>query len=119
MEVGQNVDWELIAKLVKEYDQRLESIGPVNLEAIQEYDELEERYNFLEKQNNDLTQSKAELIDVIGKINETTRKLFAQTFEKVRINFCEMFVEMFGGGTAKLIITGEEILDWYRTASAV
>lgn len=107
VEVGQNVDWELIAKLVKEYDQRLESIGPVNLEAIQEYDELEERYNFLEKQNNDLTQSKAELIDVIGKINETTRKLFAQTFEKVRINFCEMFVEMFGGGTANLVLVDE------------
>ena len=101
------IDWGLIERLVKEFDQRLETIGPVNLEAIQEYDELEERYNFLEKQNTDLTQSKAELIDVIGKINETTRKMFAQTFEQVRINFSEMFIEMFGGGTANLVLVDE------------
>ena len=70
-------------------------------------DELEERYNFLEKQNNDLMQSKAELMDVIGKINETTRKLFAQTFEQVRVNFAEMFVELFGGGSANLVLVDE------------
>ena len=104
---GRPIDWELIERLVKEFDQRLETIGPVNLEAIQEYDELEERYNFLEKQNNDLMQSKAELMDVIGKINETTRKLFAQTFEQVRVNFAEMFVELFGGGSANLVLVDE------------
>jgi chromosome segregation protein len=82
-------------------------MGPINLEAIQEYDELEQRYNFLEQQNTDLTNSKAELLDVISKINETTRKLFADTFEQVRVNFSEMFVELFGGGKANLVLSDE------------
>jgi chromosome segregation protein len=104
---GFALDWERIDALVKELDQRLDSMGPVNLDAIQEYDELEERYAFLEKQNTDLTNSKAELIEVIGKINTTTRALFAETFEKIRVNFSEMFVELFGGGKANLLLTDE------------
>ena len=103
----QRIDWERIETLVREFDQRLESMGPINLEAIQEYDELEQRYNFLEQQNADLTKSKAELLDVISKINETTRKLFADTFEQVRVNFAEMFVELFGGGKANLVLVDE------------
>jgi chromosome segregation protein len=104
---GQRIDWELVESLVREFDQRLESMGPINLEAIQEYDELEQRYNFLEQQNTDLNNSKAELLDVISKINETTRKLFADTFEQVRVNFAEMFVELFGGGKANLVLSDE------------
>jgi len=73
-------------------------LGPVNLEAIQEYDELEERQRFLEEQNAELIKSKTELLDVINKINETTKELFADTFEQVRKNFQEMFSELFGGG---------------------
>jgi len=106
-EEGRGIDWQQVETLVREYDQRLESMGPINLEAIQEYDELEQRYNFLEQQNTDLTNSKAELLDVISKINETTRKLFAETFEQVRVNFAEMFVELFGGGKANLVLSDE------------
>jgi chromosome segregation protein len=72
------LDWHQIDAMVKELDNKIDSMGPVNLDAIQEYDELEERYTFLEKQNTDLTNSKAELIEVIGKINQTTRTLFAR-----------------------------------------
>ena len=53
------LDWDRIEALVRELDQRIDSMGPVNLDAIQEYDELEERHAFLEKQNNDLLNSKA------------------------------------------------------------
>jgi chromosome segregation protein len=101
------IDWDRIDAMVRELDQRLDSMGPVNLDAIQEYDELEQRHAFLEKQNQDLTNAKQELIDVIAKINNTTKTLFAETFEKIRVNFAEMFVELFGGGKANLLLTDE------------
>jgi chromosome segregation protein len=82
-------------------------MGPVNLDAVHEYDELEERYKFLEGQNNDLTNSRRELLDVIAQINSTTRKLFAETFSQVRINFREMFAELFSGGRADLSLLDE------------
>ena len=101
------IDWDRIDGVVRELDQRIDSMGPVNLDAIQEYDELEERHNFLDKQNTDLNNSKAELLATITKINETTKVLFAETFEKIRVNFGEMFVELFGGGKANLVLTDE------------
>jgi chromosome segregation protein len=82
-------------------------MGPVNLDAVHEYDELDERYKFLEGQNNDLTNSRRELLDVIAQINSTTRKLFAETFAQVRMNFREMFAELFGGGRADLSLLDE------------
>ena len=97
-------DWEFVESLIKELDAKLEAMGPVNVEAIQEYDELEERFTFLEKQNADLETSKAELLQAIAKINQTTKTMFADTFEQVRINFQEMFCELFGGGKADLIL---------------
>ena len=87
--------------------ERLDAMGPVNLEAIQEYDELEERQRFLNEQQEDLTKSKTELLDVISKINATTKELFAGTFEQVRKNFQEMFVELFGGGKANLLLVDD------------
>ena len=101
------IDWERIDAMVRELDQRLDAMGPVNLDAIQEYDELEERHTFLEKQNEDLTKAKSELLATIAKINNTTKTLFAETFEKIRVNFAEMFVELFGGGKANLLLTDE------------
>jgi chromosome segregation protein len=86
---------------------QLDNMGPVNLEAVHEYDELEERYRFLEAQNTDLTNSQRELLDVIARINSTTRKLFAETFEQVRTNFREMFGELFRGGRADLSLLDE------------
>src|SRR5258705_3676316 len=86
---------------------QLDNMGPVNLEAVHEYDELEERYRFLEAQNTDLTNSQRELLDVIARINSTTRKLFAETFEQVRANFREMFGELFRGGRADLSLLDE------------
>ena len=106
-EQDQAIDWAEVEAFVKELDERLDGIGPVNLDAIQEFDELEERYTFLEEQNNDLQKSKEELLEVISKINKTTRELFAQTFYKVRDNFAEMFNELFGGGKANLLLTDE------------
>ncbi|HWN23831.1 MAG TPA: hypothetical protein VNN16_01875, partial [Candidatus Sulfotelmatobacter sp.] len=96
-----------LQKLIRDLTTQLDNMGPVNLDAVHEYDELEERYKFLEGQNNDLTNSRRELLDVIAQINSTTRKLFAETFSQVRINFREMFAELFGGGRADLSLVDE------------
>ena len=93
--------------LIADLQTQLDNMGPVNLDAVHEYDELEERYKFLETQNNDLTNSRRELLDVIAQINSTTRKLFSETFAQVRINFREMFLELFGGGRADLSLLDE------------
>jgi len=104
---GEGIPWERIEELVAELTERIDSMGPVNMDAIQEYDELEQRYIFLEKQNADLVTSKAELLEVISKINHTTKTLFAETFEKIRENFQFMFTELFGGGRANLLLTDD------------
>src|SRR5207244_3625015 len=91
-----------VQKLIRDLTTQLDNMGPVNLDAVHEYEELEDRYKFLEGQNNDLTNSRRELLDVIAQINSTTRKLFDETFAQVRMNFREMFGELFGGGRADL-----------------
>ncbi|NDG73452.1 MAG: chromosome segregation protein SMC, partial [Proteobacteria bacterium] len=104
---AEGMPWRRIEEFVAELTERIDSMGPVNMDAIQEYDELEQRYIFLEKQNADLVTSKAELLEVIAKINQTTKSLFAETFEKIRVNFQEMFTELFGGGRANLLLVDE------------
>ncbi len=101
------IPWERIERVVAELTERADSMGPVNLDAIQEYDELEERYNFLEQQNADLVNGKAELMEAISRINKTTKKFFSETFEKIRVNFQEMFSQLFGGGKADLLLMDE------------
>jgi chromosome segregation protein len=96
-----------LAQIIGELTRQLDNMGPVNLDAVHEYDELEERYRFLETQNNDLISARREVLDVIARINSTTQKLFADTFAQVRINFGEMFAEMFGGGRADLSLQDE------------
>jgi chromosome segregation protein len=89
-------DWDFVSGVVGDLRQKLESIGPVNLDAIQEFEELEERHNFLDSQHADLVRSKEELLQVIAKINETTKTMFAETFQLVRNYFQANFKELFG-----------------------
>ncbi|MGI8957560.1 MAG: chromosome segregation protein SMC [Chthoniobacterales bacterium] len=96
-----------LREIIEQLTRQLDAMGPVNLDAVHEYDELEERHNFLETQNTDLTNSRCELLDVIARINQTTEKLFADTFAQVRSNFREMFSELFGGGRADLALLDE------------
>jgi chromosome segregation protein len=99
---GDNLE-QIIADLTRQLD----NMGPVNLEAVHEYDELEERFRFLETQNSDLIAARREVLDVITRINSTTQKLFAETFAQVRVNFREMFGELFDGGRADLSLVDE------------
>ena len=89
-------DWEFVEMVIGELKQRLDSMGPVNLDAIEEFEALEERYTFLEKEHDDLVKSKEHLHKVISKINRETKSRFADTFEQVRNNFRRVFKELFG-----------------------
>jgi chromosome segregation protein len=101
------VDWDAIEAQVAEFQSRLDAMGPVNVEAINEFDELEERFKFLTQQHEDLVKAKDQLLQVIARINSTTKQLFSETFEKIRHNFQAMFTELFGGGKANLILLDE------------
>ncbi len=88
----------------------IDDIGEVNLTAIDEYRELEERYQFLTAQQEDLRQSLEGLQTAIGKINRTTRKRFRETFDQVNAKFREVFPRLFNGGQAELRLTDESDL---------
>jgi chromosome segregation protein len=101
-------DWHFVESIVADIKRRLDAMGPVNLDAIEEFDELEERFNFLKGQHDDLVSSKTELMEVIDRINTETQRLFTETFAQVKINFREMFKELFGEkGEADLTLLNE------------
>jgi chromosome segregation protein len=87
------------------------ALGAVNLAALDELAAARERKQFLDMQNVDLTQAMNTLEDAIRKIDAETRELLSGTFDQVNAHFGRMFPELFGGGNARLVITGDEILD--------
>jgi len=104
---GASTDWDVVAEQVSTLQKRIEEIGPVNLVAIEEYEDTEQRYQFLTKQNDDLVKAKEQLLEVINRINVQTKEMFTETFHKIRDNFRAMFTEVFGGGKADLILVDE------------
>ena len=99
---------ESIETRVAEIQAKLDLMGPVNLVAIEEHAEHEERYAFLMKEQSDLMSAKQQLLEMIKTINNTTTELFEKTFNQVNAEFQEMFKQLFGGGSAKLVLTDEE-----------
>jgi len=93
-----------VAEQVTVLQKRMDEMGPVNLVAIDEYEETEQRLQFLTKQNDDLVQARHQLMEVINRINTQTKEMFTDTFNKIRENFRAMFVEVFGGGKADLVL---------------
>jgi chromosome segregation protein len=106
-QAGVATDWNLVAEQVTSLQKKLDEMGPVNLVAIEEYEETEQRFNFLSAQYDDLVKAKAELMEVINRINTHTREMFTETFHKIRENFRSMFTEIFGGGKADLNLVDE------------
>ena len=86
-------------------------LGAVNLAALDELTQASERKNYLDRQAADLTEAMTTLEAAIRQIDRESRELLQQTFEIVNTNFAKLFPALFGGGTAKLLLTGEEILD--------
>ena len=89
---------------VTQLNATIQALGPVNLVAIEEYKELEERYTFLKAQEQDLLNSKEQILDLITRINEQSSEMFQRTFEQANANFETMFTKLFNGGQAKLVL---------------
>lgn len=112
VEIAEGCDWEEVKENIDKMREKLDRMGPVNLVAIEEHKELEERYAFLTKQRDDLVNAKESLHKAIVKINATTRKLFFETFQKVRVEFKNYFRMLFGGGQAEMyLLDDRDILD--------
>ncbi len=96
---------------VERLNREVASLGAVNLAALDELTAGQERKAFLDAQNADLQEAMKTLEDAIHKIDLETRELLGQTFTQVNEHFGRMFPSLFGGGSAKLVMTGDEILD--------
>jgi chromosome segregation protein len=92
-------------------NREIAALGAVNLAALDELATARERKTFLDSQSADLVEAMTTLEDAIRKIDGETRELLSGTFNKVNEHFGKMFPELFGGGNARLVITGDEILD--------
>ncbi len=96
---------------INRLNEEIRALGAVNLAALEELKAAEERRNYLDAQSQDLTAAMSTLEDAIRRIDRETRERLQATFDEVNRHFSEMFPALFGGGQAKLILTGEEILD--------
>ena len=101
-------DPEALQVAIERLKKRCDSFGSVNLVAIEEFEELKERFEFLTKQQSDLITSKESLRQTINKINRQTRQMFMDTFTKVSEEFRIYFRMLFGGGDAQLILLDPE-----------
>ncbi len=90
---------------------RIARLGPINLAAIDEYKMQSERKTYLDAQNDDLEEALSTLENAIQKIDKETRQRFKDTFDKVNSSLQELFPKVFGGGTAYLEMTGDDLLD--------
>ena len=88
--------------------QKIHSYGQVNLVAIEEFEELKQRFDFLSNQQADLIKAKESLHEAILKINRVTKKMFMETFEKLAVEFKKYFRLLFGGGDAQLFLLDEQ-----------
>ena len=102
------IDPELARVKVNTYRTNLKRIGMVNLDAIEEYDKVNTRYEFLVSQRDDLYKAQTTLLDIMNEMDEVMEEEFKNTFAKVKEEFKKVFKELFGGGEASLKLTDEE-----------
>jgi chromosome segregation protein len=101
-------DWQAVQEEIRLLREKIERLGHVNIEAIDQQEELEKRANFLTAQVEDLQQSKTRLLELIERINRESRENFAATFEQVRVHFQQIFRKLFGGGKADIFLENPE-----------
>ncbi|QDS97777.1 chromosome segregation protein SMC [Adhaeretor mobilis] len=93
---------------------KMQASGPVNLEAVEELDALEERFRTLAEQHDDLQTARVRLEQIVSQINTESRQLFLDTIDEVRTHFKELFANLFGGGEADILVeseSGEDVLE--------
>jgi chromosome segregation protein len=107
----EDIDWEGVKEEISELKGKIERLGNVNVEAIEQQDELEERNEFLTKQVDDLNKSKQQLQQLITNLNNKSREKFKEVFETIRKNFQEIFRKLFGGGKADIYLEQDEEIE--------
>ena len=95
---------------VQDLEKAIRSLGPVNLEAIDQYEEVHNRLDFLNSQRDDILSAKSLLLETITEMNDEVKERFKSTFEAIRESFKVTFKQMFGGGQADLILTEGDLL---------
>ncbi len=95
---------------VKDLEKAIRSLGPVNLDAIDQYEEVHNRLDFLNSQRDDILSAKNLLLETITEMNDEVKERFKSTFEAIRESFKVTFRQMFGGGQADLILTEGDLL---------
>lgn len=100
-------DIDVARKNVNSFKKELKEIGIVNLGAIEEYERVSKRYEFLTKQDNDLEEAITTLLKIINELDSVMEKEFIKTFKEIEIEFNNVFKELFKGGSAKLKLTDE------------
>ena len=103
---------------MEKLERRITRLGPINLVAIEEYEEQSERKDYLDKQSEDLNKALSTLEEAIHKIDRETRSRFRDTFDKVNEGFGKFFPKLFGGGRAYLELTSDNLLDTGVTVMA-
>ncbi len=99
------------AEHLAEVERKIQRLGPINLAAIEEYQEQQQRKEYLDDQYKDITEALETLEDAIGKIDRETKAMFRETFDAVNGKLQELFPRLFGGGQAKLELTSEDLLE--------
>ena len=108
----QEVNWEQIKQEINDLQSKIERLGNVNVDAIEEQEGLESRHEFLSTQVQDLNSSKAQLQQLINRLNKQSRDKFQETFDEIRSHFQEIFRKLFGGGKADIMLEdAEDILE--------
>ena len=105
-----DLDWPALRKRLNDAEQELTALGPVNLAAIDELQEVQAREEFLDQQFTDLGNAAEKLKGIIEQINDVSRTLFQTTYREVRRNFQELFRKLFGGGRADLVLEQPEAI---------
>ena len=103
-------DLTLAEQEVKDLEKAIRSLGPVNLDAIEQYEEVHNRLEFLNSQRDDILSAKNLLLETITEMNDEVKERFKSTFEAIRESFKVTFRQMFGGGQADLILTEGDLL---------
>ena len=106
--IPEEINWDETNEKTEALRSKLEGMGAVNLVAIEEHQELQERHTFLTTQQQDLLLAKDDLHKAINKLNRTTREMFLETFQKIQVEFRDMFRLLFGGGDAELLLIDQE-----------
>ena len=111
MELNETESLLRIKETINRLKKQIKDLGPVNINAIEDYKEVSERYEFMQKQHEDIVTAEAHLAGLMEELEEAMRRQFNEKFKDIQRVFQEVFVELFGGGEARLELTDDDVLE--------